>query len=134
MDVFNVVAMEVFHLSLNNFPQATEIDTMAVSKVVIGYFEIPDNKKELDNLISDIDDIVFETVIWLKDEGFLKDKGSSDNGFVVVLTNHGLTAINEVPIFLDSKKTFKKYFYQGITGLPFSTLSGLMVDFFKNGS
>ena len=133
-DVFNAATMEIFHECSVNFPRSTEIETVALTQVVLEYFEVLEDDSELNDLFSEIEETIFSTIVWLKDEGYLKDTWSNDNSFVVVLTQKGLNAINATPNVLDKSSSFKDYFIQGLTNLPFTTVSGVMVDFFKSGS
>lgn len=78
-----------------------------------------------------IDLKVFDTAIWLRDQGYLVDSGSADSGFSFVLSERGLHALNLKPSSLCGEESFRDRISQGISGISVGIVSGLMVEFFK---
>jgi hypothetical protein len=134
LDVFNIASLEIFHCCLDTFPLPTELITVDLAVNISGYFESPKNDESYQSHFDNLDDTIHETISWLKHEGFLVDKGSSMDSYAVVLSQKGLNAVNSVPRFLESKKSFKDYFSSGLSNLPFNIASGVMVEFFKTGT
>jgi len=129
MDVFNLIALEVFHLSLESFPIPVDTSRKKIAESVSGYLEIIESKADEKIL----EDQVGYTVWWLRDEQFITLKREALNGsFSASLTQKGLNAVNSNPQALETKKSFRELFYQGLANLPFTVASGTMVEFFKS--
>ena len=133
-DVFNIVAFEVFHRCSDSFPIPAELSTNEIAQDVFGYFDMSDNESILAEQVDKVFDVVNYATDWLITEGFLQDRGSSDDGFVVTFTLQGLNAVNKTPHSIEAQSSFKDVFINGLAGMPFATAAGLMVELFKGGN
>jgi hypothetical protein len=134
IDFFNITALEVFHLCLKEFPSSTGIDTTEVRNTVTGYFSDIELEGTVKLTSRQLDDRIFDSIDWLISEGFLVDKGSSDSGYVVGLTQKGLNTLNKSPTSINNSKSFRQVFNDGLMSISKSVASGIMVEFFKSGS
>ena len=131
MDVFNLIALEIFHQSLDTFPIPVNSSWAKVAESVKGYLEIVDEQAESQELLEQ----VMYTVWWLRDEQFIVLKRDTINGqFTASLTQKGLNAVNSSPSSLESKSSFKELFNKGLSNISSSVASGVMVEFFKASS
>ena len=133
-DVFNIVAFEIFHRCSDSFPIPVGFDANEIAQDVFGYFDMSNNESILELQVDKIFDVVNHASDWLIREGFLQDRGSSDDGFVVTFTLQGLNAVNKTPHSIEAQSSFKDVFINGLVGVPFATAAGLMVELFKGGN
>lgn len=126
-DFFNLVVIDIFHRCSTSFPVDADFTAEEVAEVVSGYFEPRINK---DRLI----EVVWSSVNWLVREGFLTDRGITDDVFSVTFTHKGLNATNNVPSSIAGKKSFKDIFVGGLTTISTGAASSIIAEFFKNGS
>ena len=127
-DIFNIISFEIFYRCLDEFPSPAYFSIEDVANQVHSYcsgLSSPPDKKRIESKVSN-------TTIWLKQEGYLVDRGSGDTGFSVVLSERGLHALNLKPSSLSSNESFGDRISQGISNISEGTLSGLMVEFFNS--
>lgn len=130
-EAFSITSFEILHECLDSFPIPTQLNARKIAEKVEGYFNVVSEPVELFNHQTNLEQIVLHTVNWLETEGFIKDCGSTDDGYEMTLTRKGLNALNEVPARLDDRKSFKEIILNGAVNVPFSTIAGVMVEFFK---
>lgn len=133
MDVFEAATIEIFRACIECHPQPAEIQTQQLAILVTEYFAAVEDD-QLQEQINQLDELCNYAIIWLKNEGFLRDFGSSMDSYVVNITLQGLNAINAVPKSIEGKSTFGEVFRTGLGGIPFSVASSTIAEFFKNVS
>ncbi|CAE6902880.1 hypothetical protein ACOMICROBIO_LMKGKHOH_02193 [Vibrio sp. B1FIG11] len=127
IDVFNIISFEMFYRCLDNFPAPTFISRSDVASEVHNYISGLSNAPSLQVL----DEKVFHTGLWLRDEGYVTDKGSAGEGFSFVLSERGLAALNTKPSSLSGGESFGDEISKGLRDISVGVASGLMIEFFK---
>ncbi|MCE7568210.1 hypothetical protein LZS85_18975, partial [Aliivibrio fischeri] len=131
-DVFNCAVVEIFHLCLENFPIDSEIVTGSLAIKVMEYFEDNLSDEDFFYQFTDVEKVCTYTLAWLKDEGYIRFNAYNGGEYRAILTEKGLNASNSsVHANLSKKSSFKDIFSEGISKVPFSVLSAVMVEFFK---
>jgi hypothetical protein len=134
IDAFNITAMELFDQSLESFPMPIDIDSLVLATTVLGYFKTPECDSELQDSLKFLTKMVDQTIMWLESEDYLKRSGITLSSTYILLTSKGLNTINSVPSYIEDSKPFKDIFKSGLAKASVSTVTGLMVDFFKVSS
>ena len=134
IDLFNVAALEVLNKCVSVFPLPAKFKSSEIATAISGYYPELEKPEEIFAQLCALEDICENTVSWLIEERFISDRGSSRSGFSITLTQKGLNALNKVPASLDGRSNFRNVFKKGMSALSVNVASGLMVEFFKNGS
>lgn len=130
IDIFNVISFEVFYRCLDSFP----VPLFISSKELAGRIKYCLGELISTSEIKDLDDKSYHTLMWLRDEGYITSLGAAGDGFTVVLSQKGLTALNVMPVSLsgeNSDTSFGDKISEGIENVAVNTLTGLMIEFFK---
>lgn len=127
--------MEIFHLCLENFPIQIKVEPTEIALEVSEFFQLSENNQELHDEFTNIDQVCQHALWWLRDENYIRISSQMmDGSCSIVMTEKGLNAINKSPDALETNKSFKEIFYNGLSTLPFTVASGVMTEFFKNAS
>ena len=132
LDIFNLAALELFHLCLEKFPVQVRIDANQISNVLSGYYDLPESSVESFNQIVNIKEICQHTIYWLREEGFIRTSSETLDGTCYVnITQKGLSAMNRLPSSINENRTFRDIFYSGLSGVASGAASSVMADFLK---
>ncbi|MGC7893545.1 hypothetical protein [Vibrio anguillarum] len=135
LDVFNVAVLEILYRCVDSVPVKVLIKPRTVALDVSNYFDVPDRENEYSPEMMRIEKITINTILWLKEEGFINTVGECLDGSVhATLSMKGLNAINRVPDSLNDTKSFKQLIYEAVPAQSLSGVCSLVSELFQNAS
>lgn len=116
IDIFNLAVAEIFGECYANFPMRIKLNCVDVAVLVCESYS--EGELENDDIVQKETDIVFESIRWLNDAGYLWTQGSDDlHYYQVTLTPKAFEILNLVPKNLSTNKSIGEKLMSGVTAL-----------------